>query len=71
MRPSVETTDPPRRVPDAQEPEARDTEQELAGGRTAGTPAGVLFAVIGTIAVVVLVVLVLAVLAYVGTDALS
>lgn len=71
MRPHMETTGPFRHAPEAQEPEARDTEQEVAGGRTAGTPAGVLFAVIATIAVVFIVVLVLAVLAYVGTDALS
>ena len=55
-------------APEAQEPPVRDIEQELAGGRTAGTPAGVLLAVFVAIACLVLVALALVAVAYFATD---
>jgi hypothetical protein len=59
------------REPEAEEPEARDVEQEVAGGRTAATPVGVLIGVIVAVACLVVVVLVLVVLALAGTDAVA
>jgi hypothetical protein len=56
---------------EAEEPEARDVEQEVAGGRTAATPVGVLIGVIVAVACLVVVVLVLVVLALAGTDAVA
>jgi hypothetical protein len=59
------------REPDAEEPAARDAEQEVASGRTAATPVGVLLGVAVAVGSLVLVVLVLVVLALAGTDAVS
>lgn len=59
------------RKPEAEEPTARDVEQEVASGRTAATPVGVLLGVAVTVACLVLVVLVLVVLALAGTDAVA
>jgi hypothetical protein len=52
------------RAPEAERPAARTEEQEVAGGRTASTPVGVLGSVIFVVAVAVLVVLAIAVVAY-------
>jgi hypothetical protein len=57
--------------PAAEEPEARDVEQEVASGRTAATPVGVLLGVVVTVACLVLVVLVLVVLALFGADVVA
>jgi hypothetical protein len=51
-------------VPEAQTPDARTDEQELASGRTAGTPVAVLSSVIVVVAALVLVALVIVVVAY-------
>ena len=59
------------RPPEVEEPEARDVEQEVAGGRTAATPVGVIVGVAVTVACLVFVVLVLVVLALAGTDAVA
>jgi len=52
------------RVPAAETPADRSQEQDLAAGRTAGTPVAVLATVIGIVAVAVLVVGALVVLGY-------
>jgi hypothetical protein len=59
------------RKPEAEEPPARDVEQEVAGGRTAATPVGVLLGVTVTVAGLVLAVLALVVFALAGTDAVA
>jgi hypothetical protein len=53
------------RVPEAESPPARTDEQEVASGRTAGTPVAVLGTVIVVLAVLVLAVLAIVVVAYV------
>jgi hypothetical protein len=53
---------------ETQQPPVRDVEQEVAGGRTAGTPAGVLLAVVVAVACLVLVALALVAVAYFATD---
>jgi hypothetical protein len=64
----AETAGTSHPAPEAEEPEVRDTEQEIASGRTAGTPPGVLFAVVVAIACLVFVALTLAAVAYFATD---
>ncbi len=51
-------------APEAESPEARSGEQEVASGRTASTPVAMLGGVIGMIALAVVLVLVLVVVAY-------
>ena len=68
MRGPAETAGTSHPAPEAVEPEARDAEQEIASGRTAGTPAGVLFAVVVAVACLVFVALTLAAVAYFATD---
>jgi hypothetical protein len=58
MRASADTR------PETQEPPGRDVEQEVAAGRTAGTPAGLLLAVVVTVGCLVLVALALVAVAY-------
>ena len=53
----------PARVPEAESPEARTDEQEIAAGRTAATPFFALGSVIFVIACAVLVVLAIVVVA--------
>jgi len=51
-------------APEAESPDARTTEQEIASGRTAATPVSVLGGVVGVVALAVVVVLILVVVAY-------
>ena len=51
-------------APEAERPESRSGEQEVAAGRTAATPVAMLGGVVGVIALAVAVVLVLVVVAY-------
>jgi len=51
-------------APEAESPEIRSTEQEVASGRTAATPVSVIGGVVGVVALAVAVVLVLVVVAY-------
>ena len=51
-------------APEAESPEGRSGEQEVAAGRTASTPVAVLGGVVGVVALAVVVVLVLVVVAY-------
>jgi len=60
-----------RRKPEAEELPARDVEQEVASGRTAATPVGVLLGVVVTVACLVLVVLALVLLVLAGSDAVA
>jgi hypothetical protein len=52
-------------VPEAESPDARTDEQEVASGRTAATPVAVLSSVIVVVGALVLVVLAIVVVAYV------
>jgi hypothetical protein len=56
---------------ETEEPPSRDAEQEVASGRTAATPVGVVLGVAVTVACLVLVVLALVVVALAGTDAVA
>lgn len=51
-------------APEVERPETRSGGQEVASGRTAGTPVAVLGGVVGVIALAVAVVLVLVIVAY-------
>lgn len=53
------------RVPEAETPAPRSGEQEVAGGRTAGTPVAVLGTVVAVVAAAVIVVAGLVVLGFV------
>ena len=51
-------------APEAESPDARSGEQEVAAGRTAATPVALLGGVVGAVALAVVIVLVLVVVAY-------